>query len=125
MDQSQEQLWTRRHLLCTVRQSKLSTKPRALRVPQLHLGLAHLLSRSCCQDSTLFQYRGKDSEKEVIKDIEVLVNQNRTLDFVLAPSALQQSVEVSAAPAALETTTGTLGKVLEDAQKDIPPGWFT
>jgi hypothetical protein len=59
--------------------------------------------------------------KQVIKDIEVLVNQNRTLDFVLAPSALQQSVEVSAAPPALETTSGTLGKVIEGQEVvDMP-----
>lgn len=47
------------------------------------------------------------------KDVQLLVNQNVTFDFVMAPSAVQETVEVTGGAPTLETTTGTLGEVIE------------
>lgn len=47
------------------------------------------------------------------KDVQLLVNQNLTLDISLSPSAVQQTIEVTGTPPTLETTTGTIGKVIQ------------
>ncbi len=49
----------------------------------------------------------------VRKDVQLLVNQNLTLDVALTPSAVQQTIEVTGTAPTLETTTGTIGKVIE------------
>lgn len=55
------------------------------------------------------------------KEVQLLVNQNITLDFSMAPSAVQETVEVTAAAPTLETTTGTLGKVIQGEEiVDLP-----
>lgn len=47
------------------------------------------------------------------RDLQLLVNQNLTLDVSISPSAVQQTVEVTGAAPLLETTTGTLGEVVQ------------
>ena len=53
--------------------------------------------------------------------VQLLVNQNATLDFKLSISAVSQTIEVNAAPAALNTTAATLGDVVQHQQiVDLP-----
>jgi len=47
------------------------------------------------------------------RDMQLLVNQNLTLDIVMSPSAVEQTIDVTAAVPVLETTTGTIGKVIQ------------
>lgn len=55
------------------------------------------------------------------KDVQVVVAQSRTLDFSLRPGTVQQTVEVTATPPALETTDGTVGTVIEHQEiVDMP-----
>jgi hypothetical protein len=51
--------------------------------------------------------------RQAKKGVEVLVAEGLTLDFSLSPGTMQQTIEVIAAPPALETTSGTLGTVIE------------
>jgi hypothetical protein len=53
---------------------------------------------------------------EIHRGIRLLVNQNITLDFNLSVSSVSQSIEVTGTPPALETTSATLGKVVEHDQ---------
>jgi len=58
---------------------------------------------------------------QVQRGVRLLVNQNLTLDFKLSLSSVSQNIEVTAAPPALETTSATLGKVVEHDQiVDLP-----
>jgi hypothetical protein len=50
---------------------------------------------------------------QVRKDLELLVNQNVTLDTMLTPSSVQQTVEVTSQAPSLDTSSATLGKVIE------------
>ncbi len=55
------------------------------------------------------------------KGVELLVNQNVTLDFNISLTAVSQNVEVTGAPPALETTSATLGEVIQHEQiVDLP-----
>jgi len=55
------------------------------------------------------------------RDIQLLVNQNLTLDFHLSLSSVSENIEVTGAPPALETQSATLGKVVEHDQiVDLP-----
>lgn len=55
------------------------------------------------------------------KDVELLVNQNLTLDTTLTPSNVEQTIEVTAVAPVLETTTGTIGKVIQgETIVDLP-----
>ncbi len=55
------------------------------------------------------------------KDVQLLVNQNLTLDVTLTPSAVEQTVDVTGQAPSLETTTGTLGKVIQGEEiVDLP-----
>ena len=58
---------------------------------------------------------------ETHRSIQLLVNQNVTLDLKLSLSSVSQNIEVTAAPPALETTSATLGKVIQHDQiVDLP-----
>jgi Carboxypeptidase regulatory-like domain/TonB dependent receptor-like, beta-barrel len=58
---------------------------------------------------------------ETHREVQLLVNQNVTLDFKLSLSSVSQNIDVTAAPPALETTSATLGKVIEHDQiVDLP-----
>ncbi len=58
---------------------------------------------------------------QVRKEVQLLVNQNLTLDTTMTLSTVQQTVEVTARTPTLETTTGTLGKVIEGEEiVDLP-----
>ena len=48
--------------------------------------------------------------------IQLLVNQNVTLDLKPSLSSVSQNIEVTAAPPALETTSATMGKVIQHDQ---------
>jgi hypothetical protein len=50
------------------------------------------------------------------QDIRLQVDEHRELDFKLAPSAVQTSVEVSATPVAVQTSDATLGQVITSQQ---------
>src|SRR5437764_389868 len=50
------------------------------------------------------------------KDIRLQVDEQREVDFKLAPASVQQSIEVSATPLAVETTNPTLGQVITSQQ---------
>src|SRR5260370_23187512 len=50
------------------------------------------------------------------KDIRLQVDEQREVDFKLAPASVQQTVEVSATPVAVETTNPTLGQVITSQQ---------
>ncbi len=53
--------------------------------------------------------------------VELLVNQNATLDFKLSVAAVSQTVEVTGAPPQLDTTSATLGDVVQHQQiVDLP-----
>src|SRR5579884_2269991 len=53
--------------------------------------------------------------------VQLLVNQSATLDFTLTVAAVSETVEVTGAPPALNTTTATLGDVIEHQQiVDLP-----
>jgi hypothetical protein len=55
------------------------------------------------------------------KDVELLVNQNLTLDTTLTPSNVEQTIEVTGTAPVLETTTGTIGKVIQgETIVDLP-----
>ena len=59
--------------------------------------------------------------KEESHGIVLQTNEQRELDFILAPAALQQNVEVSATAVAVQTTNGTLGQVITSQQvADLP-----
>ncbi|MBV9264556.1 MAG: carboxypeptidase regulatory-like domain-containing protein [Acidobacteriaceae bacterium] len=53
---------------------------------------------------------------EEAKDVVLQTNEQRELDFKLAPAAVQQSVDVTAAPVAVETANPTLGQVITSQQ---------
>ncbi len=53
---------------------------------------------------------------EEAKDVVLQTNEQRELDFTLSPATLQQSVEVTAAPVAVETANPTLGQVINSQQ---------
>ncbi len=53
--------------------------------------------------------------------VQLLVNQNATIDFKLSLSAVSQTVEVTGAPPALNTTNATIGQVIQRQQiVDLP-----
>ncbi|MGD0790256.1 MAG: carboxypeptidase regulatory-like domain-containing protein [Terriglobales bacterium] len=55
------------------------------------------------------------------KDIRLQVNEQREVDFTLAPASVSQTVEVSATEVAVETTNPTLGQVITSEQvADLP-----
>ncbi|HLH05211.1 MAG TPA: TonB-dependent receptor [Bryobacteraceae bacterium] len=59
--------------------------------------------------------------KEARTGVPLLVNQSATLDFTLTVAAVSETVEVTGAPPALNTTTATLGDVIEHQQiVDLP-----
>src|SRR5580704_17152102 len=64
----------------------------------------------------------KTSFATVVQDhIELLVNQNLEADYTLKVGAVNESVEVGAAPPALETASATLGQVIDSTQVvDLP-----
>jgi hypothetical protein len=53
---------------------------------------------------------------EETKDVILQTNEQRELDFTLSPASVQQSVEVTAAPVAVETANPTLGQVITSQQ---------
>ncbi len=53
--------------------------------------------------------------------VQLLVNQSATLDFKLSVASISQTVEVTGAPPQLDTTTATLGAVVQHQQiVDLP-----
>ena len=50
------------------------------------------------------------------RDIRLQVDEQRAVDFRLAPASIQQTVEVTANPVAIETTNPTLGQVITSQQ---------
>jgi hypothetical protein len=59
--------------------------------------------------------------KETQSNVQLLVNQSATLDFKLSVAAVSETVEVTAAPAQLNTTNATLGDVVQHQQiVDLP-----
>ncbi|MDQ2840614.1 MAG: TonB-dependent receptor [Acidobacteriota bacterium] len=55
------------------------------------------------------------------KGVQLLVNQSATIDFKLSVAAVSQTVEVTGAPPPLDTTTATLGDVVQHQQiVDLP-----
>ncbi|MGA8028722.1 MAG: carboxypeptidase-like regulatory domain-containing protein [Bryobacteraceae bacterium] len=61
-------------------------------------------------------FRTAESQNVVLQ-----TNENRELDFTLSPATLQQNVEVSATPVAVQTADGTLGQVITSRQvADLP-----
>ena len=57
----------------------------------------------------------------IAQDIRLQVDEHRELDFKLAPSTVQTSVEVSATPVAVQTSDATLGQVITSQQvADLP-----
>lgn len=59
--------------------------------------------------------------RQVFEAISLDVDQNRRVDFELAPGTLQQQVTVSAAPPPLETQSATVGQVVSSRQiQDMP-----
>ena len=58
---------------------------------------------------------------EESQGIVLQTNEQRELDFTLAPATLQQNVEVSATPVAVQTTNATLGQVITSQEvADLP-----
>src|SRR5579875_2132796 len=51
-----------------------------------------------------------------VKDLRLQVDEQREVNFTLSPANVQQSVEVSATPVAVETTNSTLGQVITSQQ---------
>jgi Carboxypeptidase regulatory-like domain len=59
--------------------------------------------------------------KETRPDVQLLVNQSATLDFKLSVAAVNQTIEVTAAPPQLNTTNATLQDVVQHQQiVDLP-----
>jgi hypothetical protein len=59
--------------------------------------------------------------KESRPDVQLLVNQSATLDFKLSVASISETVEVTGAPPALNTTNATLGDVIDHQQAvDLP-----
>lgn len=57
----------------------------------------------------------------VHSQVQLLVNQSLTLDFRLSPSSVEKTVVVTGTPPALNTTSGTVGEVIESKQiVDLP-----
>src|SRR5208337_1465143 len=55
------------------------------------------------------------------KDVRLQVNEQREVDFTLVPASVSQTVEVSAAEVAVETTNPTLGQVITSQEvADLP-----
>ncbi len=54
--------------------------------------------------------------KENRPGVQLLVNQNATIDFTLSVAAVSQTVEVTGAPPPLDTTSATLGDVVQHQQ---------
>src|SRR5579863_6223587 len=55
------------------------------------------------------------------KDIRLQVNEQREVDFTLVPASVSQTVEVSAAEVAVETSNPTLGQVITSQEvADLP-----
>ncbi|HEV2178242.1 MAG TPA: carboxypeptidase-like regulatory domain-containing protein [Terriglobia bacterium] len=55
------------------------------------------------------------------KDVVLQLEEHREIDFTLTPSNIKQSVEVSAIPVAVNTTSPTLGQVIPQQQvADLP-----
>ena len=55
------------------------------------------------------------------KDIRLQVDEHRELDFKLVPSSVQQTIEVTATPVAVQTSDATLGQVITSQQvADLP-----
>ena len=53
---------------------------------------------------------------EVVKDVVLQTNEQREVNFTLSPSAVQQAVDVTASPVAVETANPTLGQVITSQQ---------
>jgi len=54
-------------------------------------------------------------------DIKLQVDEHRELDFKLSPAAVQQSIDVTSAPVAVQTSDATLGQVITSQQvTDLP-----
>lgn len=60
------------------------------------------------------EYQGFQAAEQ--KDLRLQVEENREVDFTIAPAAVQQKVEVSATPVAVDTTTASLGQVITSQQ---------
>ena len=59
--------------------------------------------------------------KETHRDIQLLVNQNLTVDFSLSLATTSEKIEVTGAPPALEVQSATLGQVIQHDQiVDLP-----
>src|SRR5215471_2581136 len=50
------------------------------------------------------------------KDLKLQINEQRELNFTMAPASVTENVEVSATEVAVETTNATLGQVITDQQ---------
>ena len=70
------------------------------------LGVAHYTVRA--------ELQGFQTVEE--KDVRLQVDEHRVLDFTLAPSSLQQTVEVNATAVEVQTTNSTLGQVITSQQ---------
>ncbi len=53
---------------------------------------------------------------EIVRDVVLQTNEQRELNFTLSPSAVQQAVDVTASPVAVETANPTLGQVITSQQ---------
>ncbi len=53
---------------------------------------------------------------EEIRNVVLQTNEQRELNLTLSPATVQQSVDVTAAPVAVETTNATLGQVINSQQ---------
>ena len=53
------------------------------------------------------------------KDIRLQVNEQREVNFTLAPASVSQTVEVSATEVAVETTNPTLGQVITSGSGSV------
>ena len=59
--------------------------------------------------------------KQTRKNVQLLVNQSATIDFALTVASVSETVEVTGAPPQLNTTTATLGDVIQHQQiVDLP-----
>ena len=50
------------------------------------------------------------------RDVRLQVDEQREINFTLSPATVQQNIEVTAAPVAVETTNPTLGQVINSQQ---------
>src|SRR6201996_4044343 len=55
-------------------------------------------------------------KSEESRDVVLQTNEQRELDFTMTPATVQESIEVSAAPVAVETSNATLGQVITSQQ---------